>query len=221
VPSLILRLEQLARPDEPPAPAPHAEPAPQPVDVPSPGHADVSSPEPEVSRPDVETVEAAPVTPPPPAEVAPLEPPIEERPARVVDLGASERLSTATPLSRWSAAVAAAHDGCFVVDRNGVVISVSVAAVELLGCGDMAVIGRHVLDVVNLVDLETGAANPEYAQRITPLVVLDGPGLGRSLIRVRHRDGTLVTLDTASVPVHDVSGNLLGSVTFLAPIPSR
>jgi PAS domain S-box-containing protein len=147
--------------------------------------------------------------------------PEPDRPARVVDLAASERLGSATPLSRWSAAVAAAHDGCFVLDRNGVVISISVAAVELLGCGDMAVIGRHILEVINLVDLETGAPNPDYARRITPLVVLDGPGLGRSLIRVRHGDGTSVSLETASAPIHDVSAHLLGSVTFLAPIPSR
>jgi PAS domain S-box-containing protein len=151
----------------------------------------------------------------------PVEAPEPDRPARVVDLAASERLSSATPLSRWSAAVAAAHDACFVLDQNGVVISISVAAVELLGCGDAAVIGRHILDVINLVDLETGAPNPEYAPRITPLVVLEGPGLGRSLLRVRHGDGTAVTLDTASAPIHDVSAHLLGSVSFLAPIPTR
>jgi PAS domain S-box-containing protein len=139
----------------------------------------------------------------------------------VIDLATSERLSSATPLSRWSAAVAAAHDACFVLDQNGIVISISVAAVELLGCGDAAVIGRHILDVINLVDLETGAPNPEYAPRITPLVVLEGPGLGRSLLRVRHGDGTTVTLDTASAPIHDVSAHLLGSVSFLAPIPTR
>jgi PAS domain S-box-containing protein len=229
VPSLILRLEQLARPDAPTAPADAAEPPAEHVDVPPPANTAVPSPQTgdsvaapaEISLHDVDETEATPLSPPSPSDAPDGEHVPQERPARTVDLGAPERLTTATPLSRWSAAVAAAHDACFVVDRNGVIISVSVAAVELLGCGDTAVIGRHVLDVIKLVDLETGAANPEYAQRITPLVVLDGPGLGRSLIRVRHSDSTLVTLDTASVPVHDVSGNLLGSVTFLAPIPSR
>jgi PAS domain S-box-containing protein len=140
---------------------------------------------------------------------------------RVVDVAGSERLATATPLSRWSAAVAAAHDGCFVLDLNGIVISVSVASVELLGCGDRAIIGRHVLEVITLVDLETGSANPEYASRITPLAVLGSPGLARSIMRVRHETGAVVTLDTTSAPIHDVTGHLLGSVTFLAPIPSR
>jgi PAS domain-containing protein len=140
---------------------------------------------------------------------------------RVVDVAAPERLSTASPLSRWSAAVAAAHDACFVLDLNGVVISISVAGVELFGAGDVAIVGRHILDVLNLIDLETGAANPSYAPRITPLVVFDGPGLARSLMRVRHADNTILTLDTSSAPIHDVNANLLGSVTFIAPIPAR
>jgi PAS domain S-box-containing protein len=132
-----------------------------------------------------------------------------------------ERLGNSTSLARWSAAVAAAHDGCFVLDPDGLVVSVSVAAIELLGFGDTTVIGRHVLDVVNLVDLESGAAQPEYAPRITPLVVLDSPGLARSLMRVRHDDGAIVTLDSSSAPIHDAAGELLGSMTFISPIPAR
>ncbi len=155
--------------------------------------------------------EAAPAHAPPPE-------PVTRR--RVVNVAAPERMTVPTPLTRWSAAVAAAHDACFVVDVNGVVISISVAAVELLGCGDATVIGCHILDVLRLVDLETGAANPDYGARITPLAVLDQPGLSRSLLRVRHPDGSLVTLDSSSAPVHDVTGYPLGSVTFLAPIRS-
>jgi hypothetical protein len=30
-----------------------------------------------------------------------------------------------------------------------------------------------------------------------------------------------VTLDTSSAPIHDASGQLVGSVTFIAPIPAR
>lgn len=137
---------------------------------------------------------------------------------RFVDVAGPERLTVATPLTRWSAAVAAAHDPCFVVDANGILISISVAAVELLGCAEVTIIGRHILDILELVDLDSGAADPDYASRITPLAVLDHPGLSRSLLRVRHGDGSLVTLDTSSAPVHDVTGYPLGSVTFLAPI---
>jgi PAS domain S-box-containing protein len=139
----------------------------------------------------------------------------------VLGIAAPSPLTGSMSLNRWSAAVAAAHDGCFVLDVAGAVLSVSVAGVELLGSGDGTIIGRHILDVVNLVDLETGAINPEYAPRITPLVALESPGLARSLMRVRHHDGTVVTLDTSSAPIHDAAGNLLGSMTFIAPIPAR
>jgi PAS domain S-box-containing protein len=201
LPSLILRLEQLAQPDAPPLPAASREPA-----------ADAAP----------ANAEPAPAPPIDPYQPDPVpSSPSTSAPRRVVDVAAPERLSTATPLSRWSAAVAAAHDACFVLDLNGAVISISVAAVELLGCGDAAIIGRHALDVLNLVDLETGAVHPDYAPRITPLAVLDGPGLGRSLMRVRHEDGAVVTLDTSSAPIHDVNAHLLGSVTFIAPIPAR
>jgi PAS domain S-box-containing protein len=162
---------------------------------------------------------APPAAPTPGPAVAPA--PERRVTRRVVDVAAPERLSVATPLTRWSAAVAAAHDPCFVIDANGIVISISVAAVELLGCGDMTTIGRHVLDILTLVDLDTGASDPDYANRITPLAVLDNPGLSRSLIRVRHADGALVALDTSSAPIRDVTGYPLGSVTFLAPIRSR
>jgi PAS domain-containing protein len=131
------------------------------------------------------------------------------------------RSSSGSPLASWSAAVAAAHDACFILDVSGVVVSISGPAIDLLGSGPLPLIGRHILDLVNLVDLDTGAANPEYERRITPLSVLESPGLARSLIRVRHEGGAVVTLDTSSTPVHDCSGELLGSMTFISPIPTR
>jgi len=144
---------------------------------------------------------------------------------RVPDVGeagnAREPAGGPTSLSRWSAAVAAAHDPCFVLDADGSVISISVAGVELLGCGDETVIGRSILDIVNLVDLDTGSTHPEYAARITPLIVLSAPGLARSLVRVRHQDGMVVTLDTSSASIHDAAGAVLGSITFLARISAR
>jgi PAS domain S-box-containing protein len=146
---------------------------------------------------------------------------------RVPDVGvtgtesAPERPGSSTSLSRWSAAVAAAHDACFVLDATGAVVSISVAGVDLLGCGDETVIGRGILDVIHLVDLDTGSAHPEYASRITPLVVLGAPGLARSLMRVRHDDGTVVTLDSSSAPIHDALAQVLGSITFLARISSH
>jgi PAS domain S-box-containing protein len=186
---------------------------------------DLSSPELPTATPEAAAVvdDAA-----APAPLAPAPPVLDRLPRpsngtarRVVDVAAPERLTVATPLTRWSAAVAASHDACFVLDTNGILISVSVAATELLGCGELSVIGRHILDVITLVDLDSGGPDPDYAHRITALAVLESPGLSRSLMRVRHDDASLVTLDTTSAPVHDVTGYPLGSVTFLAPIPRR
>lgn len=198
MPSLILRLERLA--PEPPA---------ERDDVLRVPEATVQPPAP-----------AAP-TPEPPTEAVPPTEPVAARILSAVDVAAAERLTITTSLSRWSVAVAAAHDACFVLDGFGVVVSASAAGIELLGSGPTTIIGRHILEVINLVDLESGAPNPEYAPRITPLVTLESPGLARSLMRVRHADATVVTLDTSSAPIHDVAGELLGSLTFMAPIPAR
>jgi PAS domain S-box-containing protein len=200
LPSLILRLERLEQPTAP-------------------------LEEPDVLRvPEVDEAARVPAQPdesepaPPAAEAVTKPDPTPGRHSS--DLPGSERLLSSTALSRWSAAVAAAHDACFVLDVDGVVVSVSVAAVELLGAGDATLIGRPLLDVISLVDLETGAASPEYAPRITPLVVLGSPGLARSLMRIRHYDDAVLTLDTMSAPIHDSAGRLIGSLTFLDMIPA-
>ena len=140
---------------------------------------------------------------------------------RSVDLGDRARggQATSTPLARWSASVAAAHDPCLVIDARGQVLSLSASAAELLGCSDAGVIGRQLLDVVDLVDFETGGSRPDYATRIAPVAVLTaGAGLMRSLLRVRHRDGSRLTIDASSAPLHDVQGEVVGSLTFLASV---
>ena len=137
----------------------------------------------------------------------------------VVDLGDHSRAPAAsTPLARWIATVAAAHDPCLVLDPDGQVVSMSVSAAELLGCTE-GVIGRPLLDVVDVVDFETGHSAPDYAPRIAPIAVLTmGSGLMRSLLRTRQRDGVTVTVDASSAPIHDATGATVGSFTFFAPV---
>lgn len=143
----------------------------------------------------------------------------------VVDLGDHARAAapaaaaTTPPMARWSAAVAAAHDPCLLVDRKGQVLSISASAAELLGCSDGAVVGRRLLDVMRLVDFDTGGPDPDYASRIAPLAVLStGSGLLRSLLRVRLHDDSRLTVDASAAPVHDAHGETLGSITFLAGV---
>jgi PAS domain-containing protein len=138
----------------------------------------------------------------------------------VVDLGTHGRGSaTSTPLGRWSAAVAAAQDPCLVLDPQGQVLSISASAAELMGCSDAGVIGRRLIDVADLVDFETGLSGPDYATRIAPIAVIaGGGGLMRSLLRVRHSDGSRLTVDASAAPIHDAQGVAIGSITFLAPV---
>src|SRR4051794_7524093 len=143
-------------------------------------------------------------------------------PRHVVDLGGRAHLApTPTPLARWSGVVATSHDPCLLLDGHARVVSLSAAAGELLGCGIEAVAGRPLLALIDLVDFDTGASAPDYAQRVAPLAVLrDGVGLIRSLIRVRHPAGALRTVDAAGAAVHDADGRVIGSVTLLAPLGS-
>jgi len=135
--------------------------------------------------------------------------------------GAVRLVGPPTPLGRWSEASATSADAALVVDTGGAVVTVSAAAAELLGCGN-GVVGRPLADVLALVDFESGDADPEYSGRIAPLAaVTAGSSLARSLLRVRHPDGQLVTIDTIAAPLHDGVGRLVGAVCFLARVTAR
>jgi PAS domain-containing protein len=124
----------------------------------------------------------------------------------------------AAPLARWSATVAAAHDACVLLDPDGHVVSLSVPGAALLGCADAGVIGRPLLDVIKLVDFEAGDSHPDYAARIPPLASLKFVTLVRGLLRVRQPDDRLVTVDAVAAPLHDVDGDVIGSLAFLAAV---
>ncbi|HET7310302.1 MAG TPA: PAS domain-containing protein [Mycobacteriales bacterium] len=143
-------------------------------------------------------------------------------PRHVVDLldrTRSSAVSTPTTLARWSRVTATSHDPCVLLDDQGRVVSLSASAGRLLGCGTDGVAGRELLPLLNLLDFDTGASAPDYAHRLAPLAVLkEGAGLVRSLLRVRHADGEVHTLDAAAAPLHDADGRLVGSLTLFASL---
>jgi PAS domain S-box-containing protein len=141
-------------------------------------------------------------------------------PRHVVDLGDHPRSApTPTTLARWSRVTATSHDPCLLLDHQGSVVSISPSAGELLGCGSEGVMGRQLLPLLDLVDFDTGAPAPDYAQRMAPLAVLKaGNGLVRSLLRLRHPDGRVLTLDAAGAPLHDADGKLVGSLTLFVAL---
>lgn len=145
-------------------------------------------------------------------------------PRHVVDLGERARPAsgpTPTTLARWSRVTATSHDPCLLLDDQGRIVSLSESAGRLLGCGAAGVVGRPLLPLLNLLDFDTGASAPDYAHRVAPLAVLkEGAGLVRSLLRVRHSDGQVHTLDAAGAPLHDAEGRLVGSLTLFAPLGS-
>jgi PAS domain S-box-containing protein len=138
-----------------------------------------------------------------------------------VDLGdSSPGVAGSHSLAYWQAAAESSNDACLVLDARGAVVSASPAAIEALGAAGQPVRGRRLLDVIDVVDLDTGASHPDYAVRITPLATLGGRGLMRSLMRLRHPDGSLVTLDSSSAPLHDADGATIGSISFFATFAS-
>lgn len=137
---------------------------------------------------------------------------------RLVDVGdtGSAPATSAHPLAHWQAAVEISSDACLVLDARGAVVSVSAAAIDALGCSDDKVRGRRLLDVIDVVDFDSGDSHPDYESRITPLATLSGRGLMRSLMRLRRPDGTLTSLDSTSAPLHDEAGETIGSISFFA-----
>jgi PAS domain S-box-containing protein len=134
----------------------------------------------------------------------------------VSDRSASTSTSGSHALAHWQAAAENSNDACLVLDARGAVVSASPAAIEALGAAGQPVRGRRLLDVIDVVDLDTGASHPDYAVRITPLATLGGRGLMRSLMRLRCPDGSLVTLDSTSAPLHAADGSTIGSISFFA-----
>lgn len=67
--------------------------------------------------------------------------------------------------------------------------------------------------------LDFGAGHPVSADelaRVPPLLALTADALARSLLRVRRPDGSCVTVDAISSPVHGAPDDgVRGSVTFM------
>lgn len=113
----------------------------------------------------------------------------------------------------WLAAVAPSEDACLVVDGEGRLAAVSDAAAVLLDLDDHQV-GARFADLVCAVDFSLGA-RPELDQKsLPPLQAMESGRTARALLRLRHRDAALVTLDVVSVPL----ACRVGSLTFLQQV---
>ena len=148
-------------------------------------------------------------------------PPVE--PVDGVDLGDLADLvgPGADVVAGWAKLAADSADLVLVLDATGRVLALSDAAAELIGAvGPDEVAGRHLLDVLDLVDFNPTPGDASmYADRIPPLLAIASNALSRGLLRVRTGTST-VTVDAVAAPVHDGSGALVGAVAFLARLSS-
>ena len=121
------------------------------------------------------------------------------RPSRTLDLDPGE-------LRPWLEAVRASDDACLVLDAEGRVAGVSERATTLLDLDDDA-LGHELAELVRAIDFSV-AARPEDDQvrALPPLQALASGHAARGLLRLRHRDSALVTLDVVCSPVACGSG---------------
>lgn len=117
-------------------------------------------------------------------------------------------------LRPWIAAVSSSEDACLVVDAEGRLAAVSPSASVLLDLDDDR-IGMRFAELVRTVDFSLGA-RPELdqGQNLPPLRALESGRTARALLRVRHRDAALVTLDVVSTPL----ACRVGSLSFLQQV---
>lgn len=125
------------------------------------------------------------------------------------------------PLSAWANAVSDSSEPCVLLDTTAAVVAASPTFGELVRVPVAELVGVPLFEtVLTVLDFNAGAPVPaEELSRVPPLVALSAGALARSLLRVRRRDGTSLTLDAVSSPLHgSPDGGIRGSVTFLHAI---
>lgn len=122
------------------------------------------------------------------------------------------------PLAAWANAVRSASEACVLLDAHARVAAASPAFAELVGVPPVELEGARLFEtVLSVLDFNGGLPVPaEEVSRVPPLLALSAGALARSLLRVRRPDGTSLTLDAVSSPLHAASSaEVEGSVTFL------
>jgi len=121
-------------------------------------------------------------------------------------------------LARWTAAVRGASEPCVLLDLAATVTAASPAFAEMVGMSVHQLAGASLFGtVLQVLDFNGGLPVPAgEVSRVPPLVALSAGALARSLLRVRRRDGTSLTLDAVSSPLRGGPENAVqGSMTFM------
>jgi hypothetical protein len=136
-------------------------------------------------------------------------------------VGGATWISDSNSLRHWASTVAGAYEPCMVVDLDARIAAASMPACRLLGFnGPADAIGRSLhARALPLLDFtsEGSPLSDEDLPRIPPIIALSSRLLARGVLRVRTRDGQIVTMDAVSTPLRDHE-HVVGSLTFFCEV---
>jgi hypothetical protein len=123
-------------------------------------------------------------------------------------------------LARWSATAATADETCLVIDRDLLIVAVSVRCGELLGVGDPAeAVGCSLVGALRLIDFTAAGCQLDETEidKIPPVLAITSRQLARGLMRVQTAADSGTTVDAIATPLLD-NGDVAGSLTFFAKV---
>jgi PAS domain-containing protein len=125
-------------------------------------------------------------------------------------------------LRAWVTVVTSSADACIVLDREGRVAGLSASAAALVSEEPVSIVGRRLVGDVFLVVDFSSAAEPigEHAV-VPPTQAIESGVLSRGLMRLRRTDSVTVTIDAVSAPLHETSGDVIGSLTFFSSLAAH
>jgi hypothetical protein len=122
-------------------------------------------------------------------------------------------------LGQWANVVSGSLDACLVLDDVCRVVAISSTAAAHMGEPAHAMLGRFLLEVIQIVDFtETAGPGEAYKRSIAPVAAVRDDHLHRGLLRLRQADGQRVTLDAVAAPIRGPHGRVAGSITFFASL---
>lgn len=126
-------------------------------------------------------------------------------------------------LRAWVSVVATSADACLVLDSDARVVAISPAAAMLAAIEAIEAIGQRLVgDVLAPVDFSSAAEPLDVDSVSVPPVAAARHGVScHGLLRLRRPDGSTITLDTVSTPLHGADGQRLGSLTFFAQVAAH
>jgi PAS domain-containing protein len=125
-------------------------------------------------------------------------------------------------LRAWVTVVTSSADACIVLDCDGRIAGLSSSAAALVSEDPMQVIGRRLVgDVFVIVDFSSAAEPLGDNVIVPPTQAIEAGVLSRGLMRLRRTDGVTVTIDAVAAPLHENSGQVIGSLTFFASLAAH